>query len=113
MAQHAALNGMFMRGLLVALTLLWCSAHAGPVIEVNQANEAELDSLKGVGPSLSGRILAERKNGDFKDWADLMARVKGIRPVSAAKFSAQGLTVQGQAFEPAPDQPASQSTSRP
>ena len=39
----------------------------------------------------------------------LMARIKGIRPASAAKFSRQGLTVDGVPFDealPEPPRPA-------
>lgn len=62
-------------------------------LEVNTANEAELDSIRGLGPSSTARILKAREAGGFKDWADLMARVKGIKPATAAKLSASGLTV--------------------
>lgn len=84
---------------------LWASA-----IEINTASEAELDSVKGLGPSQTARILQARANGPFRDWADLMARVRGIRPASASKLSAQGLTVQGTAFDPV-DGPATPASS--
>ncbi len=67
--------------------------------DVNQANAAELDSIKGIGPSLSGKILDERKKGNFKDWNDLLARVKGMGKKNAARFSAQGLTVNETAYK--------------
>jgi len=66
--------------------------------DVNRAGAAELDSIKGIGPALSDRILEERQKGDFKDWADFMARVKGISQRSAARFSAQGLPVGDAAY---------------
>lgn len=72
------------------------SAYAA--VEVNQASAAELDSLKGVGPGLSGRILQERTNGPYVDWANLLARIKGLHKASAGKLSAQGLRVNGQPF---------------
>jgi competence protein ComEA len=68
-------------------------------LELNQASEAELDSLLGVGPALSGRILQARRSGPFTDWADLIQRVPGIGTRSARKLSAQGATIQGQGFE--------------
>ena len=40
--------------------------------------EADLDGVKGIGPVMSKRILDERKKGKFKDWPDLVARVKGL-----------------------------------
>lgn len=98
-----------MRTWLIACILLLAGLAAQAAMDVNQADEAELDSIKGIGPALSGRILAERKKGAFKDWADLMARIKGIRPASAAKFSRQGLTVDGVPFDealPEPPRPA-------
>lgn len=94
-----------MRALLIACILLLASMTAQAALDVNHANEAELDSVKGIGPALSGRILAERKKGAFKDWADFITRVKGIRPGSAAKFSRQGLTVDGAPFDEALPEP--------
>ena len=43
--------------------------------------------IKGIGPVDLGKILDERKKGEFKDWNDL-SRVKGVGERSAAKFSA-------------------------
>ncbi len=68
-------------------------------IDVNSASAADLDSIKGVGPALSGRILDERQKGKFKDWNDLRSRVKGIGEKSAVKFSSQGLTVNQLAYK--------------
>ncbi|WP_394788224.1 ComEA family DNA-binding protein [Rhodoferax sp.] len=66
--------------------------------DVNQASVAELDSIRGIGPALSRKILAEREQGKLKDWVDFMARVPGVKAKTAEKFSAQGLTVDGSAF---------------
>jgi len=68
--------------------------------DVNTASEADLDSLKGVGPALTARVLAERDKARFDSWQDLMNRVKGIKAPAAARLSAQGLTVNGVPFEP-------------
>jgi competence protein ComEA len=62
-------------------------------LDVNTANEAELDSVRGLGPSSTARILTAREQGLFKDWADFMLRVKGIKPATAGKLSAAGLTI--------------------
>jgi competence protein ComEA len=62
-------------------------------LDVNTANEAELDSVRGLGPSSTARILGAREQGLFKDWADFMQRVKGMKPATATKLSATGLTV--------------------
>lgn len=75
------------------------AAYAGT--EVNTANEAELDSVKGLGPSSTARILEARENGQFLDWADLMRRVKGIKPATAQKLSRQGLTVNHATYDSA------------
>ena len=71
-------------------------------LDINQANKAELDSVKGMGPALSAKVLKARSNGPFKDWQDLMQRVSGIRQNKAKQFSEQGLTVDGQAFAKKP-----------
>ncbi len=95
-----------MRGaLLPALVLLACIAGPGHALEVNQATAAELDSIRGIGPGLSTPMLAERGKAPFKDWSDLLARVKGIGPGNAARFSAQGLTVEGAPFDGAARRP--------
>lgn len=83
----------------VIATLAMCFAAASfAAVDANKATAADLDGLKGVGPSLSQRILDARKAGEFKDWPDLMQRVKGVKEKSAAKLSAEGLTVNGQSF---------------
>ncbi len=68
-------------------------------VDVNKATEAELDSIKGIGPVTSKLIVTERKKGDFKSWDDFVTRVKGVGEKSAAQFSAEGLTVSGSAYK--------------
>ena len=67
-------------------------------VDVNKASEAELDSVKGIGPVTSKLIISERKKSEFKNWDDFITRVKGVGEKSAAKFSAEGLTVSGTAY---------------
>ena len=67
-------------------------------VDVNKATDAELDGIKGIGPVTSKLITAERKKGEFKNWDDFVARVKGVGDKNAAKFSAEGLTVGGAAY---------------
>lgn len=67
-------------------------------VDVNKASEAELDGIKGVGPVTTRLIVAERKKSEFKSWEDFIGRVKGIGAKSAAKFSAEGLTVGGASY---------------
>ncbi|RYF79635.1 MAG: helix-hairpin-helix domain-containing protein [Comamonadaceae bacterium] len=88
---------------IVALaTLALASMAALAAVEANKGSAAELDALPGVGPALSQRILDARKQGDFKDWNDLMARVKGVKEKAAAKLSGAGLTVNGKPYADAP-----------
>ena len=83
---------------LAILAMLYAAASFAAV-DVNKATAAELDSVKGIGPSISTKILDERKKGSFKDWQDFIERVKGIGESNAAKFSAEGLTINGSAFK--------------
>jgi competence protein ComEA len=78
--------------------LALCAAAAFAAVDVNKADQAALESVKGIGPGISGKILEERKKGSFKDWNDLIERVKGVGEGNAAKFSADGLTVNGTTF---------------
>ncbi len=63
--------------------------------DLNLANQAELEMIKGIGPQLSERILAERTQGRFANWDDFIARMKGIGPSHATRLSAAGLRVAG------------------
>jgi competence protein ComEA len=67
-------------------------------VDVNKATEAELDSVKGIGPATTKLIITERKKAEFKNWEDFISRVKGVGETSAAKFSAEGLRVSGAAY---------------
>ena len=84
-------------GKLALLFLLGLLAPAW-ALEVNQATEAELDGLRGLGPAFTRRILAERSLRPFADWSDFMRRVSGMGDVTAQKLSAQGLTVNNQSL---------------
>jgi len=89
---------MLKKMLAVAAMLLSFASFAA--VDANKGTAADLDGLKGVGPALSGRIIDARKQGgDFKNWDDFMARVKGMKAKSAAKLSAEGLTVNGESFK--------------
>ncbi len=79
------------------LTLMSTAAFAA--VEVNKASQAELEAVKGIGPSMSGRMLDARKSSSFKDWSDLQSRVKGVGAAKSAKLSAEGLTVNGAEFK--------------
>ena len=87
--------------ILAAMLALFAAA-AFAAVDVNKATQAELEAVKGIGPAISVKILDERKKGSFKDWQDLVVRVKGVGEGNAAKFSSEGLTVNGAAFAGAP-----------
>lgn len=85
--------------LLCVLVMLFATATAWAAVDVNKADQATLESVKGIGTKVSVRILDERKKGQFKDWADLMGRVKGIKEGAATRLSKEGLTVNGASFD--------------
>jgi len=94
---------MFKKLLLVLSTLIATMGFAFAQVDVNQADQAALDGIKGIGPTTSKSILDERKkSGNFKDWPDFEKRVKGIGDKKALKLSQAGLTVNGQARPGAP-----------
>lgn len=67
-------------------------------VDLNKADQAALDSVKGIGPKMSKAILDERKkSGEFKDWNDFQNRVKGVGAKSSDNLSQQGVTVNGKA----------------
>jgi competence protein ComEA len=82
---------------IAALAVLF-AASAFAAVDANKATQAELEAIKGIGPVISTLIINERKKGEFKDWNDLVVRVKGVGDRSAEKFSEGGLTVNGKAF---------------
>lgn len=89
-----------MKHFISALLLGLASLTAFAAIDVNKASEADLDSVKGIGPGTSSKILEMRKTAPFKNWGDFMTRVSGIGEKRAAKLSAEGLTVNGESFKP-------------
>ena len=90
---------------LLSLLAACCAATAFAAVDVNTATAEDLNTVKGIGPAMSARIVEERKNGDFKDWNDLKARVKGIGNKKAGKLSEQGLTVGGASYDGAAAKP--------
>jgi competence protein ComEA len=83
---------------IVTTLLTLACATAFAAVDANKANQAELEAVKGIGPSLATRILDGRKAGPFADWSDFASRVKGVGPGNAARFSADGLTVAGASY---------------
>ncbi len=91
---------------LLAFFAAMTVAVAFAAVDVNKATPAELDGIKGIGPAISGKIVDERKKGNFKSWEDFIERVKGVGEGNAAKFSAEGLTVGGAGYKGAAAAPA-------
>jgi competence protein ComEA len=80
---------------VIAACLALISASVFAATEANLATEAELDSVKGLGPSSTARIMKERDQAPFTDWPDFLKRVKGFKPTKAQALSNAGLTVNG------------------
>jgi competence protein ComEA len=96
-------DDLMMKKLMLAIaTMVATMGFAFAQVDVNKADVAALDSVKGVGPKMSKAILDERAKGEFKDWADFEKRVKGVGDKSSAKLSAAGLQVNGKSKEGAP-----------
>lgn len=86
--------------LFVALSLSLAAGLAAAV-EVNSADQATLESVKGLGPVKSKAIIDERtKNGPFKDADDLANRVKGLGTKSVGHLEENGLTIGGSSTPP-------------
>jgi competence protein ComEA len=88
-----------MRKKIIALLALLATSFALAAVDVNKATEAELDSVKGIGPGTTRVILAERKKAPFKDWDDFISRVKGVGEARATSLSDAGLTVGGTGYQ--------------
>ncbi len=96
------LKNMIFRQWIVVVLIFLSVATAFAAVDVNKASQSELNAVSGIGPATAHKILEERKKGNFKDWDDLITRVKGVGKVNGAKMSASGLTVDGKAMEGAP-----------
>ena len=94
---------MIKKLMLAVATLVASMNFAFAQVDVNKADAAALDSVKGVGPAMSKTIIEARtKGGDFKDWADFQKRVKGVGDKRAAQLSKAGLQVGGKSKDGAP-----------
>lgn len=76
----------------LAISLLFVSA-AAAAVDVNLANQAQLEAVRGVGPALAEKILEQRQRRAFADWADFVARVPGVGARRATQLAAAGLTI--------------------
>lgn len=91
---------LLLAALVVAMSTATATATAATV-DVNTADKATLETLKGIGPVKSQAIIDERnKHGAFKDADDLARRVPGLGVKSVTKLEANGLTVGGSSAPP-------------
>ena len=81
---------------------LFMAGTALAAVDANTATREQLDAIRGIGPALSERIVAERGKAPFRDMNDLQQRVRGIGAQTAKKLEAAGLTVGGSAAGSAP-----------
>ena len=103
MTTHYGESNMLKKILLAVATMIATMGFAFAQVDVNKADAAALDSVKGIGPAKSKAIIEERtKGGEFKDWADFEKRVKGIGDKNSAKLSEAGLQVNGKSKDGAP-----------
>ena len=91
---------------LIATLLAVFALNAFAAVDVNQASRADLETVKGIGPGLSAKIIEARKAGTFKGWGDLVERVSGIGAGNASRLSQAGLTVAGTAYDASASAPA-------
>jgi competence protein ComEA len=93
-----------LKNLLAFLLAFVASIHlAFAAVNANTATADELQTVAGIGPAISARIVDERKaGGPFKSIEDLQSRVKGIGEENVKKMVAAGLTVSGRTSTAAP-----------
>jgi len=92
---------MLKKLLMLCLAFMLSIGAAFAAVDVNTADQAALESVKGLGPVKSKAIIDERtKNGPFKDADDLVTRVKGIGTKSVASLEQNGLTIGGSSLPP-------------
>lgn len=96
---------MMIKNTAASLLSVLLAGMAWAQVDLNQATEIELDGLKGLGPTMTREVMSERQKAPFRDWADVMQRVKGVGPKKAATLSEQGVRVQGQSYGQAPASP--------
>jgi competence protein ComEA len=80
---------------LISIAILFSTFTAFAAVEINKADIQSLQTIKGIGPGVSTKIIQEREKSAFKDWGDMVHRVKGIGAATASKLSQEGLTVNG------------------
>lgn len=105
---------MFKKLLLALVAFVLSAGFAFAAVDINSADAAGLDAIKGVGPAKAKAIIEERKkNGPFKSLDDVSARVKGIGEKTVAGWKKDGsVTVGGGGAAPAPKAEAKKDTAK-
>lgn len=82
-------------GVLCAFCVLAAAPlHAANIVDLNTADRAQLESVRGIGPHMADVILKERNRGGvFASADDFAARVPGIGPKRAENLRAAGLRI--------------------
>lgn len=80
------------RAIVVAALGLACAGTA-LAVDANTATQDELQSIRGVGPALSARIVEARRAQPFTDLEDLKTRVRGIGDANLRRMREAGLRV--------------------
>jgi predicted DNA-binding helix-hairpin-helix protein len=62
-------------------------------VEINTATDEQLQSLRGIGPAMAARIIAERARAPFSSLADLDERVKGVGTITLRRWVTDGLVL--------------------
>lgn len=78
---------------IVAVALGLACAGASLALDANTATGDELQTLRGVGPALSARIVEARRAQPFTDLEDLKTRVRGIGDANLRRMREAGLRV--------------------
>lgn len=84
-------------------------------VDVNTATQAQLETVRGIGPKTAQTIVSERtRGGPYESFQDLSDRVKGIGSKKAAALQAGGLTLasSGASAAIAAPKPAASGTAR-
>ena len=66
---------------------------ADPAIDANRATAEQLQTLRGIGPAMAARIIAERERQPFATLDDLARRVRGVGVRRLRQWQEAGLLV--------------------